>query len=105
MGWTRRPRPTAAAQIKVVDDFACTHVRRAVVTSRTYAYQQQEWRLHGFAEAVLDFLYAAADLPRLWIAGTHVAVVRHLNAGDARSLELLKRDLWQRPSDVLIRKK
>jgi formylglycine-generating enzyme required for sulfatase activity len=42
-------------QIKqVVEDFATTFPNcRILVTSRTYAYQQQEWRLSGFAEAVL----------------------------------------------------
>lgn len=42
-------------QIKhVVEDFAATfHRCRIVVTSRTYAYQQQDWRLNGFRETVL----------------------------------------------------
>ena len=84
-------------QIKqVVDDFARTHKKcRVVVTSRTYAYQQQEWRLHGFAEAVLEPFtrpQIAAFVDR-WYA--HVAVVRHLNAGDARGrAELLKRAIF-----------
>ena len=42
-------------QIKqAVEDFTATHRRcRVLVTSRTYAYQQQDWQLGGFAEAVL----------------------------------------------------
>ena len=42
-------------QIKqVVESFARAFPQcRIVVTSRTYAYQRQEWRLSGFTEAVL----------------------------------------------------
>jgi predicted NACHT family NTPase len=42
-------------QIKqAVQDFAATFTRcRFLVTSRTYAYQKQEWKLDGFAEAQL----------------------------------------------------
>ena len=39
---------------KVVGDFAATFSQcRVLVTSRTYAYQQQDWKLPGFAEAPL----------------------------------------------------
>jgi formylglycine-generating enzyme required for sulfatase activity len=42
-------------QIKqAVQDFAATFTKcRFLVTSRTYAYQKQEWKLDGFAEAQL----------------------------------------------------
>ncbi|WP_295414068.1 SUMF1/EgtB/PvdO family nonheme iron enzyme [uncultured Thiodictyon sp.] len=43
------------AQIKhVVEDFAAVFSRcRFLITSRTYAYQRQEWRIDGFAEVSL----------------------------------------------------
>jgi formylglycine-generating enzyme required for sulfatase activity len=42
-------------QVKAaVEQFAATFNRvRVLVTSRTYAYQQQDWKLNGFSEAVL----------------------------------------------------
>jgi hypothetical protein len=42
-------------QIKqAVEDFACAFPNcRVLVTSRTYAYQKQDWRLQGFTETVL----------------------------------------------------
>ena len=40
---------------QVVQDFAATFGKcRILVTSRTYAYQQQDWKLPGFAEAALS---------------------------------------------------
>ena len=44
------------AQIKtIVQDFARTFEKcRVLVTSRTYAYQRQDWKLSGFVEAVLS---------------------------------------------------
>jgi len=73
-------------QIKqAVEDFAAAFPAcRILVTSRTYAYQQQAWRLPGFAEAVL----APFDTPQIrcfvdrWYA--HIAGIRGLDAEDAQ---------------------
>ncbi|MBL8297425.1 MAG: SUMF1/EgtB/PvdO family nonheme iron enzyme [Rhodanobacteraceae bacterium] len=48
--------PTRRQQIKqAVQDFAASFGRcRFLVTSRTYAYQKQEWKLDGFAQAQLQ---------------------------------------------------
>jgi formylglycine-generating enzyme required for sulfatase activity len=85
------------SQIKqAVEDFAAIHQRcRILVTSRTYAYQQQEWRLAGFSASVLEPFtrpQIAAFVDR-WYA--HVAAVRHQDAGDAQGrAELLKRTIF-----------
>ena len=84
-------------QIKqVVADFAHTFQRcHILVTSRTYAYQQQEWRLPGFTETVLEPFnrpQIAAFVDR-WYA--HVAGARHWDAADAQGrAELLKRAIF-----------
>ena len=81
--------PEAAAQRarvkKAVLDFGRQFPRvRVVLTSRTYAYQRQEWRLPGFVEAVLapfDERQRESFVDR-WYA--HVATVRrNLSAADA----------------------
>jgi len=84
-------------QIKqAVEDFAAAFPRcRILVTSRTYAYQQQAWRLPGFAEAVLA-PFGAGQIRRFvdrWY--NHIAQFRGLNADDARGrAELLKRAIF-----------
>lgn len=84
-------------QIKhAVEDFARTFSRcRVLVTSRTYAYQQQAWRLPGFAEAVLA-PFSTGQIRRFvdrWYA--HIAQVRHLHTDDAQGrAELLKRAIF-----------
>ncbi|MFQ5343091.1 MAG: SUMF1/EgtB/PvdO family nonheme iron enzyme, partial [Anaerolineae bacterium] len=85
------------AQIKqVVEDFARTfHKCRVLVTSRTYAYQQQDWRLPDFSEAVLA-PFSAGQIRRFvdrWYA--HVAALRGLHADDAQGrAEVLKRAIF-----------
>jgi len=72
-------------QIKqAVEDFAAAFKKcRILVTSRTYAYQQQDWRLDGFDEAVIAPL-SRGQMQRFverWYA--HIAPLRGLNAKDA----------------------
>ena len=80
-------------QIKqVVESFARAFPKcRIVVTSRTYAYQQQEWRLSGFREAVLA-PFAQEQIQEFierWYR--HGAEVRGMNPENARGqAELLK---------------
>ena len=80
-------------QIKqAVCDFAATYRRcRILVTSRTYAYQNQEWRLPGFAEAVLQ-PFSSQQIRNFvdrWYA--HVAEIRHMSTADAQGrAEMLK---------------
>lgn len=84
-------------QIKqAIEDFARTFKRcRIMITSRTYAYQQQDWRLTGFAEAVLA-PFSQGQMRRFverWYA--HVAAVRGLKTEDAQGrAELLKRAIF-----------
>ncbi|MBM4431307.1 MAG: NACHT domain-containing protein, partial [Chloroflexi bacterium] len=81
-------------QIKqAVEDFGGTFGKcRIVVTSRTYAYQQQDWRLPAFAEAVLA-PFGKGQIRRFverWYC--HIAQVRGLHASDAQGrAELLKK--------------
>jgi len=84
-------------QIKqAVEDFAATfHHCRILVTSRTYAYQQQAWRLPGFTETVLA-PFSQGQIRRFvdrWYA--HIAQLRGLDADDAQGrAELLKRAIF-----------
>lgn len=73
-------------QIKqAIEDFANTFLRcRILVTSRTYAYQHQEWRLNSFAAAVLAPFTPAqtATFVDRWYA--HIGEIRHLQPADAQ---------------------
>ncbi|MDZ7361038.1 MAG: NACHT domain-containing protein [candidate division KSB1 bacterium] len=84
-------------QIKqAVEDFAACFPRcRLLVTSRTYAYQQQDWRLPNFSEAVLA-PFSPGQIRRFvehWYA--HIAGLRGLHPDDAQGrAELLKRAIF-----------
>jgi predicted NACHT family NTPase len=80
-------------QIKeAVEDFANTYRNcRILVTSRTYAYQKQGWRLPGFRETVLA-PFSPGQIRRFvdrWYS--HIAALRGLHPDDAQGrAELLK---------------
>jgi len=81
-------------QIKqAVQDFAATFSRcRFLVTSRTYAYQRQDWKLDGFAEVhLLPFTPGQIDgFVDAWYA--HMVGLERLTGPDARDrAEVLKR--------------
>ena len=85
------------ARIKqAVTDFMKTFQKcRVVVTSRTYAYQHQDWRIPGLQETVL------APFSRVQIRYfidqwyMHVAGLRHTSAEDARGrAQLLRRAIF-----------
>ena len=86
------------AQIKqMVEDVAQKFPRcRVVVTSRIYAYQQQDWRLSGFVEAVLA-PFTPGQIRRFidrWY--THSAELRHKNIENALGqVKLLKQAIFQ----------
>jgi len=87
----------AREQIKqAVEGFAATFQKcRILVTSRTYAYQQQAWRLPGFVEAVLA-PFGPGQVRRFvdrWYV--HIAQLRGLHSDDAQGrAELLKRAIF-----------
>ncbi|MBM3190027.1 MAG: NACHT domain-containing protein, partial [Chloroflexi bacterium] len=85
-------------QIKqVIEECAATFPRcRVLVTSRTYAYQKQDWRLANFTEAILA-PFSAGQIRRFvdrWYA--HTAPLRGQHPDDARGCaELLKAAIFK----------
>jgi formylglycine-generating enzyme required for sulfatase activity len=62
---------------------------RFLVTSRIYAYQRQDWKLEGFAEAVLS-PFTPGQIARFverWYA--HIGVARNLDPDDAQGRAVL----------------
>ena len=85
---------------QAVEDFVKTFGKcRVLVTSRTYAYQNQGWRLHGFAEATLT-RFSDGQIRRFvarWYELT--AGLGRLPASEATARsELLKRAIFDRPT-------
>jgi formylglycine-generating enzyme required for sulfatase activity len=84
-------------QVKqAVEDFSRTFPRcRVLVTSRTYAYQKQDWEMSGFVDTVLA-PFAPGQIHRFvdrWHA--HIAVQRGLRPDDAQGqAELLKQAIF-----------
>lgn len=91
------------AQIKqAIEGFAASFPKcRILVTSRTYAYQKQDWRLNGFTESVLAPFSKGQirNFVERWYA--HIGLLRRMNAEDAQGRgELLKRAIFN--SDRLL---
>jgi formylglycine-generating enzyme required for sulfatase activity len=85
------------AQIKgAVEDFAATFGRcRILVTSRTYAYQKQDWRLNGFEETVLAPFNQGQirQFVERWYE--HIGILRDMQAEEAQGqAELLKNAIF-----------
>ncbi len=81
---------------QVVEDVAKTYQHcRILVTSRTYAYQHQDWRLPTFSETVLA-PFSRGQIEQFvdrWY--DHVRLVRHLNESDAQGrAALLKQAIF-----------
>ncbi|MCP5086179.1 MAG: SUMF1/EgtB/PvdO family nonheme iron enzyme [Rhodobacteraceae bacterium] len=81
---------------QLVNDVATTYPRcRVLVTSRTYAYQKQNWRLPDFADTILA-PFSQGQIK--WFVDrwyTHISGARHLNAQDAQGqAALLKQAIF-----------
>ena len=75
---------------EVVADFVSVFPKcRLLVTSRTYAYQKQSWRLSGFREAVLA-PFSQGQIRR-FVAGwySHLSSLRGLDREDAQGRAVL----------------
>jgi len=89
----RRREQIKAVVQAFVEDF---HQCRFLVTSRTYAYQRQDWKLPGFAEVVLA-PFTPAQIARFverWYA--HVGALRSWDADHARGQAVLLRTAIER---------
>jgi len=85
-------------QVKqAVQDFAACFPRcRFLVTSRTYAYQRQDWKLERFSEVVLS-PFTPAQVARFvdgWYA--HVGALRAMDARDAQGRATLLKTAIER---------
>ena len=90
-------------QVKqAVQGFAADFARcRFIVTSRTYAYQRQDWKLEGFAEAVLS-PFTPKQIEHFverWYA--HIAVVRSLSPEDTQGRAALLKTAIQRSERLM----
>ena len=82
---------------RAVQGFAACFPRcRFLVTSRTYAYQRQDWKLDGFAEAVLSPFTLAQIVHFVdgWYA--HVGAVRGMAPDDAQGRATLLKTAIER---------
>lgn len=84
---------------QAVESFAATFTRcRLLVTSRTYAYQEQQWRLRGFADvSLLDF---TPPQIRRFVEGwfTHMVELMKLSEATAKAgAERLTREVDRNP--------
>ncbi len=85
-------------QVKqAVQGFAADFPRcRFLVTGRTYAYQRQDWKLEGFAEAVLS-PFTPGQIARFvdrWY--THIGLVRNMNPEAAQGQATLLKTAIER---------
>ncbi|MCP4519792.1 MAG: NACHT domain-containing protein, partial [Delftia sp.] len=86
------------AQVKqAVQGFAADFPRcRFLATSRTYAYQRQDWKLDGFAEVLLS-PFTPGQIARFverWYI--HIGAVRNLNPDDAQGQATLLKTAIER---------
>jgi len=81
---------------KVIEDFVATyHKCRFVVTSRTYAYQNQNWRITGFKESVIAPFSDGQIIRFIDLWYRHITYLRGLDIANAKGLsELLKRAIF-----------
>ncbi|MEN8759857.1 MAG: SUMF1/EgtB/PvdO family nonheme iron enzyme [Desulfobacterales bacterium] len=87
-------------QVKqAVQGFATDFTRcRFLITSRTYAYQRQDWKLDGFDEVVLSD-FSSTQIARFidsWYG--HISIVRNLDPDDAAGRATLLKTAVERSS-------